>query len=185
MLQCFSCSKLISQEFVVMAISDSLLSEFDHEVATTRSLLERIPEAQATWKPHEKSMTLGELSSHIANVPGWVISTMTATELDLNPPGGPAFVSPTFNGTEALVNTFDENAKGARAAIAAASDGDMFVDWALKNNGETLFSMPRIAVLRTFIMNHLIHHRGQLSVYLRLQDVPLPSIYGPTADTPM
>src|SRR3954466_6067966 len=106
-----------------MAISDSLLSEFDHEVATTRSLLERIPEAQATWKPHEKSMTLGELSAHIASVPGWATSTMTATELDLNPPGGPAFVSPTFNGTETLVNTFDENVKGARAAIAAASDG--------------------------------------------------------------
>jgi uncharacterized damage-inducible protein DinB len=168
-----------------MAIADSLLPEFDHEVATTRSLLERIPEAQATWKPHEKSMTLGELSSHIANVPGWVISTMTATELDLNPPGGPAFVSPTFDGTEALVKTFDENVKSARAAIASASDGDMFVDWSLKSNGETLLCMPRVAVLRSFIMNHLIHHRGQLSVYLRLQDVPLPSIYGPTADTPM
>ena len=168
-----------------MAISDSLLPEFDHEVATTRSLLEIVPEAAAAWKPHEKSMTLGQLAAHVANIPGWVVSTMTSTELDFNPPGGTPWVEPTFDGTEALVNTLDKNIKAARAAISEASDDDMFIDWSLKNNGETLLTMPRVAVLRSFVMNHLIHHRGQLSVYLRLQDVPLPSIYGPTADTPM
>jgi uncharacterized damage-inducible protein DinB len=168
-----------------MAIAQSLLPEFDHEMKTTRSLLERVPETQAEWKPHEKSMSLGQLSAHVANLPVFGTMAINETEIDLNPPGGPAYRSPQFESTEALLQLFDENATKTRAAIAGASDADLMEVWTLKNGGTSLFSMPRIVVLRTFMMNHLIHHRGQLSVYLRLQDVPLPSIYGPTADAPM
>ncbi len=164
-----------------MAIKDALLPEFDHEMATTRTLLQRVP-VDPNWKPHGKSMTLGRLSAHVSELPGWGVTTMTTTELDFNPPGGQPYVSPTYDTTAALVKAFDDNVAAARSAIAAASDGDMMVNWSLKNSGQTILTMPRVGVLRTFVMNHLIHHRAQLGVYLRLKDIPLPSIYGPTAD---
>lgn len=167
-----------------MSIAESLLPEFDHEMATTRTLLERVPDGKGDWKPHQKSMALGYLASHIATLPGWAVSTLQQTELDMNPPGGVKYVAvPEFNSTQDRLAAFDATVKGAHEAIAAAPDSDLGVMWSLKNGGETIFSLPRVAVLRSFIMNHIIHHRGQLSVYLRLLDVPLPSIYGPTADT--
>jgi uncharacterized damage-inducible protein DinB len=110
---------------------------------------------------------------------------MAQTELDLNPPGGPSFTPPDFGSTTGTLARFDDNVKKAREAIAAASDADFMVPWTLKNHGHVIFTLPRVAVLRSFVVNHIIHHRGQLSVYLRLRDVPLPSIYGPTADEPM
>ena len=165
-----------------MAIRDSILPELDHELATTRKLLERVPDAQAEWQPHPKSMTLGKLAIHIATLPRWGATTMQQTELDMNPPGGQPMVLPTFESTAAALALFDQVATECRAAIAAAEDGDFMVPWALKNAGQQIFAMPRIAVLRSFVLNHLIHHRGQLSVYLRLHDVPIPSIYGPSAD---
>jgi uncharacterized damage-inducible protein DinB len=164
-----------------MAIKDAILPEFDHEMATTRSLLERVP-VDADWKPHAKSMTLGRLSAHVTELPYWGVTTMTTTELDFNPPGGQPYVSPTYQSTAQLVKLFDDNVAAARSAIAAASDADMMVNWSLKNGGQTVLTMPRVAVLRTFVMNHIIHHRAQLGVYLRLKDVPLPSTYGPSAD---
>jgi uncharacterized damage-inducible protein DinB len=166
-----------------MPIAQSLLPEFDHEMATTRSLLERVPEASGAWKPHPKSTSLGDLASHMVSLSGWASAILTLPELDLSPPDGSGFSNPTFATNAALLQQFDENVRGARASIAATSDEDMMVDWSLKYAGNTLFSMPRIAVLRSFMMNHVIHHRGQLSVYLRLNEVPLPSIYGPTADS--
>jgi uncharacterized damage-inducible protein DinB len=166
-----------------MAIAESLLPEFDHETATTRALLERVPDGKALWKPHAKSMSLGELSMHIANIPSWAPVTLKQTEFDTNPPGRQTFTPPRYESTATLLAAYDEGVKAARAALVATSDGVMMVPWALKQNGKTVFSMPRAAVFRSFIMNHAIHHRGQLSVYLRLCDVPLPSIYGPTADT--
>ena len=165
-----------------MAIKESILPEHDHEMATTRKLLERIPEQNAAWKPHAKSMSLGHLGVHLSQLPLWGAVTMQETELDLNPPGGPAFKTPDFESTAALLARFDDHVAQARAAIAAASDPDFMVPWTLKNGGHTIFTMPRVACLRTFVVNHLIHHRGQLSVYLRLNDVPVPSIYGPSAD---
>lgn len=168
-----------------MAIKESILPELDHEMATTRKLLERIPEQDAAWQPHAKSMTLGQLGIHLAVLPRWGGMTMSQTELDMNPPGGPAFKLPPFETTQGAVAAFDEHVAAARAAIAAASDQDFMVPWTLKNAGETIFTMPRVAVLRTFVVNHIIHHRGQLSVYLRLRNVPIPSIYGPSADEPV
>ena len=168
-----------------MTIAESLLPEFDREMGVTRQLLERVPEAKAAWKPHEKSFCLGDLSLHVATLPTWGVATMKQVEFDVNPPGGVAYTPPTFESVSAVLKTFDENVKATREVIARATDGEMLVTWTLKNGGHSVFSMPRVSVLRSFVMNHLIHHRGQLTVYLRLNDVPLPPIYGPTADSPM
>ena len=166
-----------------MTIAQMLVPEFDHEMATTRTLLERVPENAADWKPHPKSMSLGHLASHIASMPGWVDQILTEPELDFATPAGATLATPKFESTRALVEMFDRNVKTARARISGTSDADMGIAWALRNGEHRIMSMPRAAVLRSFIMSHVIHHRGQLSVYLRLRDVPLPSIYGPTADS--
>jgi uncharacterized damage-inducible protein DinB len=168
-----------------MTIAQSLLPEFDHEMATTRTVLECVPEAQAAWKPHPKSTPLGGLAAHLASLPGFAIMALNQTEFDFNPPGGPGFTPPRFESTAAALTTFDDNVAKARAAIASASDADITTMWALKNSGDVVFSMPRLAVLRSMLLNHVIHHRGQMSVYLRLLDVPVPQVYGPTADFPM
>jgi uncharacterized damage-inducible protein DinB len=164
-----------------MAIAESLLPEFDHEMATTRSLLERVPETEGAWVPHAKSMPLGRLAAHIAELVAWTNSTIQQTELDFGVPG--AYNPAQLTTTAKLLELFDANVKSARAAIAGVSDADLMVPWTLRNGEHVIITMPRVAVLRSMVMNHVIHHRGQLSVYLRLHDVPLPSIYGPTADT--
>ena len=166
-----------------MAIAESILPEFDHETATTRSLLERVPADKADWKPHPKSMSLGRLSMHIANLPQWAFITLERKEFDTNPPEGTPLTSPSFESVAHLLDTYDANVSAARALLVRTTDGEFMVQWTLKNAGKALFSMPRVAVLRSFVLNHAVHHRGQLSVYLRLLDVPLPNIYGPTADT--
>ena len=165
-----------------MSIAQSFLPEFDHEMATTRKLIERTPEGMLAWKPHEKSMSLGQLAIHLSTIPYWGTVTMLQTALDFNPPGGGGYKTPQLATVAEMLAEFDKNVVQARAAIAGASDADFMVGWSLQNGGHTIFTMPRVAVLRTFVMNHVIHHRGQFSVYLRLQNVPLPSIYGPTAD---
>lgn len=165
-----------------MSIADSLLPEFDQEMAATRRVLERTPVKDVTWKPHAKSYALGKLATHIAMIPGWITPTLQQTELDLNPPGGSGYTEPELKSVAGLLALFDENVKQARASLAKASDATLAGNWSLKSGGHTIFTMPRTAVLRGFIMNHLIHHRAQFTVYLRLRDVPLPPIYGPTAD---
>jgi uncharacterized damage-inducible protein DinB len=164
-----------------MSIAQSLLPEYDHELATTRRLLERVPEAEFGWKPHEKSMSLGQLAGHIANLPLWLSATMSAPFYDLSAGGAEVRNDPPAS-RDALLKEFDEKVRNARASLAKATDAEMLAPWALKQGEHEIFSMPRVASVRSFVMNHLIHHRGQLSVYLRLKDVPLPSIYGPTAD---
>ncbi|MSO56928.1 MAG: DUF664 domain-containing protein [Acidobacteria bacterium] len=166
-----------------MAIAESMLPEFDHETATTRAMLERVPEEKAAWKPHAKSMSLGQLAMHIANIPQWVSITLERTEFDTNLPSGQRATPPAFESGAHLLLAYDEGVTAARAMLARTSDGDFMVPWTLKSAGKSMFSMPRAAVFRSFILNHAVHHRGQLSVYLRLLDVPLPNIYGPTADT--
>jgi uncharacterized damage-inducible protein DinB len=168
-----------------MSIADHLMPEFDHEMASTRSLLERLPDDRGDWKPHPKSMSLGELAVHVAGIPSYCTFTIQETELDLNPPGGPKFPKTHFSNVAALLEQFDDNVRDARALLVSASDGDLMEMWTLKNGGAVVFSLPRVAVYRSMVMNHLIHHRGQLTVYARLNDVPLPGIYGPSADTPM
>lgn len=166
-----------------MSIAQSILPEFDHETATTRMLLERVPDAKAAWKPHVKSRSLGELAMHLSAITGWAPVTLTVIEFDTDPLDGPRYVHPAFESTARMLEGYDGAVKAARALLTAATDGEMMVPWTLKSGGRVLFSMPRVAVFRAFIMNHAIHHRGQLTVYLRLCEVPLPAVYGPTADT--
>ncbi len=161
-----------------MALADMLLPEFDHEMATTRKLLERVPDDKLGWKPHEKSFTLGQLAQHVATIPFWGTTTLQQSEFDT---AGMQPLPAAANRAE-ILSAFDRQAAEARAALAGKSDGEMMAPWALKHGANTLFSMPKATVWRSFVMNHLVHHRGQLSVYLRLQDVPLPPMYGPTAD---
>lgn len=163
-------------------MSASILSEFESEWANTRKLIALAPEAKAAWKPHAKSMSLGDLVTHLANIPTWVERTLRATELDLAPPGGPSWTPPKFDSIAATLERLDKSLAQARACIASTSDADFAVPWTLKKGGQALFTLPRGACLRSFVLNHMIHHRGQLTVYLRLCDVPLPQVYGPTAD---
>ncbi|MBX3145828.1 MAG: DinB family protein [Gemmatimonadales bacterium] len=167
-----------------MSISAAVLPEYDHETSVTRTVLSRVPDEHATWRPHPKSYSLGDLSAHIANLLTWIGPTLSETELDLNPPGGTGWVPPKYESTAALLTTFDANVADGRAAIAGTGDEAFGVPWSLKYGGNVIFTMPRVVVLRSFVLNHLIHHRGQLGVYLRLLDVPVPQIYGPTADEP-
>jgi uncharacterized damage-inducible protein DinB len=159
-----------------MSISDTLLPEFDQEMATTRRVIERVPDDRPDWKPHPKSFSIAHLAQLLTMLPGWVGQTLTTTELDLAEGTGYS-----NQPTRALLEAFDENVRRSRDAILAASDADYAVPWSLKMKGNVLFTIPRGAVVRQHI-SHLSHHRGQMSVYLRLLDVPVPSIYGPTAD---
>ncbi len=165
-----------------MAIKEALLPEYDHEMKTARKLLERVPLNQAQWKPHDKSMSMGDLATHLVEIPGWVGSIVNATFYDMA--AAAEHVSPTFTSSAELLAAFDENVAQARAAIDSKSDADMMESWSLKNGDAVLMTMPKAAVLRGFLLNHLIHHRGQLSVYIRMHNVPVPSIYGPSADEP-
>ena len=161
-----------------MTISETLLPEFDQEMANTRKILDRVPEDKFTWKPHEKSMTLGRLSSHVAEMPQWILSTIKEEKLELTPGMKPFNASTKTELMEAL----DKNNAAAREAIAGATDEHLAKVWRLIYGGQEVFAMPRAAVLRSMVMSHMIHHRGQLSVYLRLLDVPIPGMYGPSAD---
>ena len=164
-----------------MSIIHALQQELDQEKETTRRVLERVPGDRLSWKPHDKSMSLGELAGHIANLPMWCSATLQNTTLDLD-----AYSNDTRprqpESQSALLKEFDAKVKAARALLAERSDPELLAAWTLKKAGQEIFTMPRISAIRSFVMNHLIHHRGQLSVYLRLKNVPIPPIYGPTAD---
>ena len=161
-----------------MTISEMLLPEFDQEMASTRRILDRVPEDKFPWKPHAKSMTLGRLASHTCELPGWAVYVINQDKLELTPGQAP------FNAaTKAeLIGALDKNVADARAAIAGASDEHLGKTWSFIYAGHTVFTLPRAVVLRNMVMSHMIHHRGQLSVYLRLNDVAIPGMYGPSAD---
>ena len=163
-----------------MTIAELLLPEVDQEMATTRRVLERVADDKLGWKPHDKSWSMGALASHIVNMIKWTDVTMNATEFDL------ATVPPDQMNLEAasraqLLEWFDAHAAAARAALAK-SDADYFVPWTLKHGAQTIFTMPRYTCIRSFFLNHVVHHRAQLGVYLRLNGIPVPAMYGPSAD---
>jgi uncharacterized damage-inducible protein DinB len=162
-----------------MSIGESLLPEFDLEMATTRRVLERVPTDQGTWKPHPKSFALGHLAQLVSGMPGWITKTVRDTKIDLSKGSGYSFEK-----TETLLAQFDKNVREAREALAQSRDADYDVPWSLTHGDRVLFTSPRGVVVRSHI-NHLVHHRGQLTVYLRLLDIPVPMIYGPTADERM
>jgi uncharacterized damage-inducible protein DinB len=165
-----------------MRISDLFLPELDHEMAMTRKALERVPDDKFSFKPHEKSMEMGALALHIAMMPDWGADTLKTDSFDVAPVDGPSYQMPTAKTTPEILALFDKNVAKLRAALAAAENEAMMTQWSLLNGGKPIFTMPRGAVLRNMIFNHLVHHRGQLSVYLRLNNIPVPAIYGPSAD---
>lgn len=165
-----------------MGIAKSLLPEFDAEVATTRRVLERVPCDRLEWRPHPKSFSMHQLAGHVSELPGWLSITIDGDSFDEGAAGDREKFS--FSSTEELLAHFDANVTSARAALAAATDERMLGSWSLIVKGTPIFTLPRVAVVRSFVMNHLIHHRAQLALYLRLNDVPVPSIYGPSADDP-
>lgn len=165
-----------------MKISESLLPEFDQEMANTRKVLMRVPPAKFSWKPHPKSYEMGALAAHIANMADWGGLTLQTDSFDYAPPGAPPYQAPKFSSTEELLAAFDKSVANARSALAAADDSQMLAPWNLMAGGKTIMTMPRVAVIRSFVMNHTIHHRAQLGVYLRLNDIPVPALYGPSAD---
>ena len=164
-----------------MKLYEMIAAELQQETATTRKLLERVPQDSFAWKPHEKSMTLGQLAAHVANLHDkWLSATVAQDGFDL------AESKPLkAESVTEILESFDKSVSGAVELLRAQSDQGLFTTWRLKRGGQVLFELPRWAVLRAMVFNHIIHHRGQLSVYLRLLNVPLPSIYGPTADEPL
>jgi uncharacterized damage-inducible protein DinB len=154
------------------------LGDLDHELETTRRVLERVPEQHLGWKPHAKSFSLAQLATHLTQIPHWITITVTQDELDAA--AAPRIQPPATHAE--IMRRFDDNVAEARQALQNADESTFGDSWTLRAGAHVILSMPRLAVLRSFCLSHMIHHRGQLSVYLRLLDVPVPSIYGPTAD---
>lgn len=165
-----------------MSMSASLLPEFDQEMAKTRTALERVPDEKFGWKPHEKSFSFMELVNHLARIPGWGTATLTTEAMDLDPEKGEFVPPPPVETGEEVLALFDEGVGALRSALGGATDEDLMKPWTLFNGGQALFTMSRLEVIRGMILNHTVHHRGQLTVYLRLNDLPVPPLYGPSAD---
>lgn len=160
-------------------LSHPLIAELQHEATVTRTVLERVPTDKFDYKPHEKSMSFGELASHIVDSYTWYEGTLNLEEIDFATTDYTPFKA---SSSEELLESFDKNVAAAAELISNASDEDLMVNWTMRAGDQVMFSMPRIQVIRAMLMNHMIHHRGQLSVYLRLNDIAVPQIYGPSAD---
>jgi uncharacterized damage-inducible protein DinB len=165
-----------------MSIAQSFLPEYDHEMANTRKTLERIPVDKLEYKPDPKSMSMGRLAGHLAEMPGYAVITMSTDSFDVAPKDGAPHTPMVATSQQQLLTEFDKNVAAGRAAIAACSDEKMMQPWSLLAAGNTIFNMPRVGVIRTMVMSHLIHHRAQLTVYYRLNGIPVPALYGPSAD---
>ena len=165
-----------------MGLKDALLAEFDYEMANTRKMLQRLPAERLAWKPHAKSMSLGRLAGHVAELPRRTIPTLKAESLDLAPPCAPPREPKVVTSSEDAVAFLDANVARARQALTETSDEELLKPWMLMAGGKTMRTMPRVAAFRALVMSHGIHHRGQLSIYLRENDVPVPGMYGPSAD---
>lgn len=165
-----------------MSLSQMLLPEFDQEMARTRKVLERVPEDKLEWKAHPKSNTIGWNANHLAEIVGWAVMTLTTPSVDLAPPNGPRYQSPRLSKRAEILDLFDRNVAAARKMLASTTDEQFAQSWSLLKAGQPMFTMPRLAVIRGFVLNHTIHHRAVLCVYLRLNDIPVPGIYGPSGD---
>lgn len=167
-----------------MRIGQAMVPEFDMEMANTRKVLERIPDEKLDWRIHSKSNTIGWVANHLADIPGWVDMTINHNALDVEPVAGEPYKSPTHQTTEAIIALFDQNVAAARALLDNVEDAVLHEPWKLLKQGQEILTMPRLAVLRTWVFNHAIHHRAHLCVYLRVNDIPVPGLYGPSADDP-
>jgi uncharacterized damage-inducible protein DinB len=165
-----------------MTYAETILPEFDQEMAKTRKVLERLPDDKLDWQPHPKSHTIGWNASHIADLPNWIVVTLTSPSLDFAPVGGEPYAFPKLSSGQEILEHFDRNVAAARKAITEVTDVDMAATWTLLRAGQPIFTMPRSAVVRGMVLNHLIHHRAHLCVYLRLNDLPVPGMYGPSGD---
>lgn len=165
-----------------MRIAELLVPELDTEVAVTRRVLERVPDDRGEWQPHPKSFPMGHLAQLVARLPGWASMVLDRTSLDIAPTSGPSFPGYSMEKTSTLLAELDRNAVAARASIAKTSDEDFQVVWTLQRAGVTMQSMTRYVALRSMVLNHLVHHRAQLGLYLRMIDLAVPQMYGPTAD---
>jgi uncharacterized damage-inducible protein DinB len=165
-----------------MALSEALVAEFDQEMASTRRSLERVPEDKLEWQPHPKSMKMGRLAGHLAEIPSWAGMAIDKDSFDLQPPGAPPHKPFLPSSRQEALDLFDKNVAAARKALSGATDEQLFQSWSLLMTEKPIFTMPRMGVVRGMVLSHTIHHRAQLGVYLRLNDVPVPSIYGPSAD---
>lgn len=164
-----------------MAVAESLLPEYDHEMALTRRVLERVPLDQAAWKPHDRAMSLAQLATHMADIPAWTRAILERDLYDMAA-GTQGPPDDTYRDAAALLASFDEHVASARSGIEQAGDARLSDQWRLTAGTEVVASMPRLAALRRYVLAHLVHHRGQMSVYLRLLGVAVPGICGPSAD---
>lgn len=165
-----------------MSYAETLLPEFDQEMANTRKVLERIQDDKFDWKAHPKSNTIGWNANHIADIPYWLVMVLTKPSLDIAPVDGERYPFPKLIHRQEILDLFDRNVAAAREAITAAKDEEIGQPWALLQGGKPFFTMPRAAVVRGMVLNHLMHHRAHLCVYLRLNDIPVPGMYGPSGD---
>lgn len=167
-----------------MTYAEQILPEFDQEMASARKVLERIPDDKLDWKAHPKSNTIGWNANHLAEIPGWVEGTLRELSWDIAPIGGEPYQTPKLTTAKAIVDMFDKNVASARKAIASVNDDELAKNWSLLKGGQPIITMPRSAVVRIWVLNHLIHHRAHLCVYLRLNDIAVPGMYGPSGDAP-
>jgi uncharacterized damage-inducible protein DinB len=165
-----------------MTIAQSILPVFEHEMAGTRKTLERVPDDKLEWKAHPKCNAIGWVGAHLAEIPGWVEITLKKDSFDVNPPGGQPYRPRRPTNRQEMLDTFDKNVAAARAAIGSTSDADFLKEWSLLSGGNPMFKMPRIAVIQSFVIHHSIHHRAYLCAYLRMNDIPVPALYGPSGD---
>ena len=165
-----------------MTIAESILPEFDQEMAGTRKVLDRVPDDKFDWKAHSKSNSIGWVASHLAEIVGWVEGTLTQDSWDISPEDGEPYRSPMLSNRQQILDLFDANVAQARERIAATTDEEFGRSWSLLSGGQTLITMPKLGVIRTWVLNHTIHHRAHLCVYLRLNDIAVPALYGPSGD---
>lgn len=165
-----------------MSIGQSFLAEFDQEMAGTRKTLERVPDDKLDWKAHPKSNTIGWVASHLTEIPSWIPGTMEHDTWDINPVGGEPYQTPQLTSRQQILEAFDKNVAAARAALASTTDEVITQNWSLLSSGQTVLTMPRVAVVRTLVLNHSIHHRAYLCSYLKMNDIPVPGLYGPSGD---